>query len=216
MKNILSYILPTILLIGIIILGYIRIIDKYNLWKNYLINCDIIIISLYIFWIIYEIKVSRNDIKQEEISSDYGTREFYGFSQALTIFSALWFNSIWHKAGIYHFIGFFVFIFGVIFRNWAIITLGKYYSHIVRKIDEHKIINTGPYKILRHPAYTGMIIAHVGVTVYFFNYITCSILIFLLIPSIIVRIFIEEKTLKTIEGYKEFSKKRKRIIPYIW
>jgi len=36
------------------------------------------------------------------------------------------------------------------------------------------------------------------------------------IPAIAVRIFIEEKTLFKIEGYPEFAKSRKRLIPAIW
>lgn len=61
-----------------------------------------------------------------------------------------------------------------------------------------------------------MITAHIGITIFYFNFVTLAILIVLLIPSIILRIIIEEKTLKTIEGYEEFSKNRKRIYPFIW
>jgi protein-S-isoprenylcysteine O-methyltransferase Ste14 len=216
LKRYASYILPILLLTGIIILGYRKIVFHHEIWDNSYINIDIITIGFYTLWILYELKISQNDIKQEIIISDYGTREFYGFSHALTILSALWFNPIWNKPGIFHLIGFFIFIFGIIFRIWSVQTLGKYYSHVVRKIDGHKIIETGPYQFLRHPAYFGMITAHIGITIFYFNYVTFLILLFLLIPSIIVRIKIEEKTLINIEGYEKFSKNKKRIIPYVW
>lgn len=216
MKKYLSYILPSLLFIGIIILAYLKILYHHEIWNNSFLNYDAVIIGFYLLWMVCEVKVSHNDVKQEMVISDYGTREFYAFSQALTILSALWFNPVWHMPGIHHGIGFIVFIFGISFRLWAIQTLGHYYSHIVRKINDHKIIDTGPYKIIRHPAYTGMITAHIGITIFYFNFATFTILILLLIPSIIVRIIIEEKTLIAIEGYAEFSKNRKRIIPYLW
>jgi len=211
-----SYILPILLLIGIIILGYRKILFCYELWNSSLINFDIIIIGFYTVWILYELKASRNDVKQKIIISDYGTREFYAFSHALIILSALWFKPVWNNPGIYHIIGLIFLIFGISFRIWAVQTLGKYYSHIVRKTDNHKIIETGPYKFLRHPAYFGMITIHIGITIFYFNFVTFLILLFLLIPSIIIRIIIEEKTLIKIEGYAEYSKNKQRIIPYIW
>lgn len=165
---------------------------------------------------LYEIKISHNDVKQNIIISDYGTRELYGLSHSLTILSALWFNSIWLEPCIFHVIGFIVFIIGFSFRIWAIHTLGTHYSHVVRKLDNHQIIETGPYKFIRHPAYTGMITAHTGITIFYLNLITLSILLLLLIPSIVIRIIIEEKTLYSIEGYNKFAKNRKRIIPYVW
>ena len=215
MKKYTSYILPLLLLIGITVLGYDKILYHDKIWSNTFFNFDIVIIAFYIFWMISETKVSHNDVKQEKVESDYGTREFYAFSQALTIMSALWFNPLWDKPNIYHIAGFIIFISGVSFRLWAIQTLGQYYSHIVRKITNHKIIDTGPYELLRHPAYAGMITAHIGVTVFYFNYVTLICLL-VLISSIVVRIFVEEKTLINIKGYAEFSAKRKRIIPYVW
>jgi len=215
LKKYLSYIFPLLLITGIIIIG-LRKVLYYNDWSNSYFNPDIFVISLYLLWIIYELKASGNDVKQKSEISDRGTREFYGLSQSLTILSALWVGSIWHELNLYHIAGFIIFISGGIFRIWAIQTLGKYYSHIVRKIDGHKIIDTGPYKYIRHPAYTGMITAHVGITIFYFNYYTLGIFLLLLIPAIIARIIIEEKTLFSIEGYSEYSMQRKRIIPFVW
>lgn len=216
MKKYVSYILSSILFIGIVILGFLKAFNHNNIWKSSIINYDILIICLYLLWMLYEIKVSHNDVKQNIIISDYGTRELYGFSHALTILSALWFNSIWSEPGIFHVIGFIVFMIGFLFRIWAIHTLGTHYSHVVRKLDNHQIIDTGPYKFIRHPAYTGMIIAHAGITIFYLNLITLLIFVLLLIPSIVIRIIIEEKTLYSIEGYSKFAKIRNRIIPYVW
>jgi protein-S-isoprenylcysteine O-methyltransferase Ste14 len=61
-----------------------------------------------------------------------------------------------------------------------------------------------------------MILAKIGITIFFFNPAAGLFLFLVLIPAIIVRILIEEKTLFKIEGYSKFAKLKKRLIPIIW
>jgi protein-S-isoprenylcysteine O-methyltransferase Ste14 len=61
-----------------------------------------------------------------------------------------------------------------------------------------------------------MIIAHVGLTLYFFNWATLAVFLVILIPLIILRIFVEEKMLFEIEDYSDFARERKRLSPAIW
>ena len=210
---------PLILSISLIslicIVAYARI-QKQNIWENSIANFDIIIVLIYLIWIIFESRISIKENEKGNKTSDYGTLEFYAISQALTFLSALWFNTIWLSPSLCHFLGFIIFIFGICFRLWAINTLGHYYSHIVREVDDHKIIDSGPYKYIRHPAYAGMIITHFGIVLYFFNLVTLLIFFLALIPAIILRIFVEEKTLFRIEGYSDYAQNHKRLIPLIW
>ena len=187
-----------------------------SLWDDSFVNFDIVFASAYLLWILTEPKVAKREIAQGKNTSDFGTCELYAIGQALTFLSALWFVSVWTSPSVGHFLGFILFLSGVCYRLWAIKTLGRYYSHIVRQIDEHKIIDSGPYRFTRHPAYAGMIVANIGITIYFFNWVTLSILLFILLPSIVLRIFIEEKTLFGIRGYSDFAKHRKRLFPAIW
>ena len=48
---------------------------------------------------------------------------------------------------------------GFLFCWWARIHLGVYWSSDVGRKDNHRIIDTGPYAIVRHPIYTGIILA---------------------------------------------------------
>lgn len=215
MKKYMPYILPSLLLAGILVLGYRKLLH-HNDWSGFFYNLEIVAIAIYILWIFFELAVAQRDVSQEKAVKDHGTRELYGLSQCLTILSALWFDPVWRGPGLHQLAGFIVFVSGGILRIWAIRTLGEYYSHVVRTIDKHRIIDTGPYRLLRHPAYTGMIIAHLGIVVLYFNYVSLLIFALLLVPSIIVRILIEEKALFDIEGYADFAGSRKRIIPRVW
>lgn len=216
MRRILSIILPSILLLGIIASGVHRITRKDEFWNSFVFNFDAIIVSIMVLWLLFELWVSIRDKEKEKRVSDYGTREFYGFSQSITVLSALWLDSLWTIPSIFHFFGFGLLICGICIRFWAIQSLGKYYSHIVRTVSHHKIIDKGPYRFLRHPAYAGMIMAFCGICAFYCNIVSVLIFLLLLQPSVILRIWIEEKALFSLEGYSEYAKNRKRLIPYVW
>lgn len=214
-RNIIPLILSTIL-IGLICIFSILRLNNLSIWQDTTINFDIVISCIYVVWMIFELKISKKELSKGNKTSDFGSCELYAIGQAGVFLSALWFNSIWKSPNIFHFFGLLIFISGIIYRIWAIMTLGKYYSHIVRKVRGHKIIDSGPYRYIRHPAYAGMILANTGIVLFFFNKATILIFLLVLIPAIVLRVLIEEKTLFKIEGYTEFAKSRKRLIPAIW
>ncbi|MBU1712669.1 MAG: isoprenylcysteine carboxylmethyltransferase family protein [Proteobacteria bacterium] len=206
-----------VLVAAIIVVAFIRLSRISGVWDKYPVNLETIFISLYILWMIIELRVSKKDVNTEgKKTSDFASCQMYGLGQALTFLSALWFPSVWHAPNTAHFIGICLFFLSVCYRLWAIHTLGQFYSHRVRTVTQHQIVDSGPYRFTRHPAYAGMIIANTGISLYFFNWVTISVFLFILVPAILLRIVIEEKTLFGIEGYSEFAKKRKRLFPAIW
>lgn len=216
MKQYGSLILPLLLMALVMACTAVRFGLRANIWAGHGMDLETAIILAYLFWLYHEMKVSLADFHYEKKSSDYGTRELYGLGHALTILSALWFDSVWTGPGIVHGIGTLLFLSGILFRMWAVETLGAYYSHAVSVMDGHRIINTGPYRFLRHPAYAGMLAAHGGIIVFFFNWITLAIYAAVFIPSIVVRILVEERTLMGIAGYADFAKGRNRLVPGLW
>jgi protein-S-isoprenylcysteine O-methyltransferase Ste14 len=205
------------LLTGVILLAFIRLSRMIGVSNQYPINLDAIFISLYILWMLIELRVSGKDVDTEgKRTSDFATCQIYGFGQAFTFLTALWFPSVWRVPNVAHLVGITIFLFGVCYRLWAIRTLGQFYSHRVRTVAQHQIVVSGPYRFTRHPAYSGMIIANAGISIYFFNWVTISVFLLILVPAILLRIVIEERTLFGIDGYSEFAKKRKRLCPAIW
>jgi protein-S-isoprenylcysteine O-methyltransferase Ste14 len=205
------------LLAGIIVLALIRPSRVIGVWNESKVNFDTVFITLYILWMLIELSVSKKDVSTDgKKISDSATCQIYGFGQALTFLSALWFQSFWQVPHIAHFFGISIFLFGVCYRLWAIHTLGQFYSHRVRIVAQHQIVVSGPYRFTRHPAYAGMIIANAGISMYFFNWVTIGVFLLILLPAIILRIVIEERTLIGIDGYSEFAKKRKRLFPAVW
>lgn len=202
---------------GIISLAFVRSIRMTGIWNGYLVNFDNVFIGLYILWMLIELRVSIEDVNTEgKKTSDSTACLLYASGQALTFFTALWFRSVWRVPNIAHFAGIALFVLGVCYRLWAIRTLGQFYSHRVQTVHQHRVVASGPYRFTRHPAYAGMIVANVGISVYFLNCITICVFLFILLPGIFLRIKVEERTLVRVDEYSEFAEKRKRLCPGVW
>ena len=108
-----------------------------------------------------------------------------------------------------------VFAAAVGFRLWGIRTLGRFYSHRVRVLDNHQVMHSGPYRWVRHPAYLGMALAHVVFVLFFLNTYSAAALMVLL-PTLVVRILVEERALLTLPGYSDYAATHRRVIPWVW
>lgn len=104
----------------------------------------------------------------------------------------------------------FLFIFFVIKEN-------TYASTIIKVENEQRVITTGPYAIVRHPMYLGIILTLLFTPLALGSY-WALIGFVLFIPVNILRIIDEEKVLlRDLPGYKEYClKTRYRLIPLIW
>jgi len=115
-------------------------------------------------------------------------------------------------------IGLSLLIIGILIRGNAIRGLGKYFTGIVQIKDDHILIRTGPYKYVRHPAYTGALLAHLGLGLSFSNWFALG---FSTIPFMAVAIYrmqVEERALQEAFGseYVAYSQTSKRLIPGIY
>jgi protein-S-isoprenylcysteine O-methyltransferase Ste14 len=94
-----------------------------------------------------------------------------------------------------------------------------YLSRVVEIQTErgHKVITTGPYKIIRHPMYIGAIVLFLSLPLALgslYGLIPAALCIIFLV----IRTYLEDETLhKELEGYKDYVQKTKyRLIPHIW
>ena len=80
-----------------------------------------------------------------------------------------------------------------------------------------KVCTTGPYRIVRHPAYSGLILNCIGLSL-IFPYVSVWICMAITAVIIIIRTALEDNMLKDgLEGYFEYTKQTKyRLIPFIW
>jgi len=106
---------------------------------------------------------------------------------------------------------------GIGFAIWARNVLGGCWSGKVTIQKEHKLIKEGPYSVVRHPQYTGFLLALFG-TALMLGKIFSFVWYLFLIVSLIAKAKQEEKILAKIfpNEYLEYKQKVKMIIPYVY
>lgn len=97
-------------------------------------------------------------------------------------------------------------------------TLGRYFTFSVMTISDQTVITAGPYRLLRHPGYAGLLLAMVGGGLAFGNWLSLACLVVVPLVGVVYRIRIEEAALLGTVGddYRAYASGRKRIIPFVW
>jgi protein-S-isoprenylcysteine O-methyltransferase Ste14 len=113
--------------------------------------------------------------------------------------------------------GIFLMVLGILLRQWAIFLLGGFFTTTVGVQKNQKVVDYGPYRFIRHPAYTGLLLFGIGLVVALQSW--GGILVILVIFGLAIgyRIHVEEKVLVSELGddYIEYMKKTKRLIPFV-
>jgi protein-S-isoprenylcysteine O-methyltransferase Ste14 len=107
-------------------------------------------------------------------------------------------------------------IAGLIFCVWARFTLGRNWSGIVTLKGGHELITSGPYALVRHPIYTGLLTMLVA-TVIVRGHIAGIVALPLVFVSFWVKLRYEEKLMlqQFPEEYAAYQRRVKRLIPFI-
>ena len=108
-------------------------------------------------------------------------------------------------------------IAGVMFAIWARVALGRNWSGTVTVKQNHELIRTGPYALVRHPIYTGITFAVLG-TAIFDGEIRSIILIVAMLSVLTHKMKIEEQFMTTQFGseYTSYRQNTKALLPFLW
>lgn len=111
-----------------------------------------------------------------------------------------------------------VLLAGVGLRGWSFRTLGGYFTFSVIVSADQPVITAGPYRVLRHPSYTAVLLACVGIGLTSANWAGLAGAALLVLTAIFWRIHIEENALLAALGdrYRRYAAEHKRLVPFIW
>jgi protein-S-isoprenylcysteine O-methyltransferase Ste14 len=99
---------------------------------------------------------------------------------------------------------------------WARLTFGIRSFNATANATEGKLVTNGPYHWLRHPIYASLIYFSTA-SIISFPSIHTVIAVCLIIVGLVARMLLEEKSLLvTYDSYADYSKKTKRIIPFVF
>jgi protein-S-isoprenylcysteine O-methyltransferase Ste14 len=107
---------------------------------------------------------------------------------------------------------------GLLLRWWSFASLGSYFTLVVKASEDQPVVERGPYRVLRHPSYTGLLLAMTGAGLMLGNWVSVVGAAGLVLIALIYRLRIEERALGAALGdrYRQFAAGRARLIPYVW
>lgn len=107
---------------------------------------------------------------------------------------------------------------GVSFRLWAVRTLGRFFRVIVTTQDDHRLIDTGPYRRLSNPSYTGALITMAGIGLAMGNWASLAGILLFAALGFAWRIRVEEDSLRARFGaeFDAYRRARWALIPPVW
>jgi protein-S-isoprenylcysteine O-methyltransferase Ste14 len=108
-------------------------------------------------------------------------------------------------------------VIGILVRQWAIFTLGRFFTLTVGTQKDQKVVDYGPYRFIRHPSYLGLLITLLGIGVALQSWEGILAIVVISGLAIGYRIHIEEKVMVSELGddYVQYMKRTRRLIPFV-
>jgi protein-S-isoprenylcysteine O-methyltransferase len=123
----------------------------------------------------------------------------------------------WHRVAILS-LGVILMLLGVALRWYAIWMLGRYFTRDVAVSANQQVVRRGPYRFVRHPAYSGTFLTMIGVGLALTNWASLLVLCICVLLGHLYRVRVEEKALIRAIGqpYIEYMRHTKRFIPWVF
>ena len=107
-------------------------------------------------------------------------------------------------------------IAGLVLRTWAVVLLGQWFTWNVTVQAGQELISRGPYRLIRHPSYTGALITFVASCALLRSWVIAVLAAIALTVAFLRRIRCEEALLvKTLPGYDTYVSRTGRLLPRI-
>ena len=183
-----------------------------------------IFLSTFLLWMILELVASRT--KRSGDRSHARDRGSYwlivallsiGLTLDFALSARLPRAAIAWRPALVFFSGIGLMLAGVAFRWWAIAALGKSFTFDVAVQSGQKIVDTGPYRYIRHPSYAGTLMTQIGIGLALGNWAGMLALLVCVALAYAYRISVEERALAAALGepYRQYMLRTRRIIPFL-
>jgi protein-S-isoprenylcysteine O-methyltransferase Ste14 len=184
----------------------------------------IIIIAVSYLYGLFEVFMNLRQKSKSKITTSSDKSSLWWLYGLITLGYALSFSIGATRIGrIYYWntfftIGMVLFVIGLMIRIHSILTLKQFFTYSIAKVENHRIIETGLYKFLRHPGYLGQLIIFLGISTSISNWLSISAMLIPVTLGYLYRIKVEERFMleKLGEDYLNYQERTKRLIPMIY
>jgi protein-S-isoprenylcysteine O-methyltransferase Ste14 len=177
--------------------------------------------ALLVVWIGSELFVGRLGLHLLSVESDRGSAVVVllagmgGVGLAFVAANVRWLPiyEAWAR-----WLGLGVMVAGLALRVFAILWLGPMFTRFVQILPGHRLVTSGPYRFVRHPSYSGLLLFFVGMSVALGDWV--SVLLLMLVPfaGVWYRIRVEEEALLGAFGgeYRTYMGHVRSLLPFIF
>ncbi len=115
-------------------------------------------------------------------------------------------------------VGIVLLVAGWAFRVWAVRALGRWFKVTVVVEPGQRVVDSGPYRLIRHPSYAGLLVALLGIGIALDSWASVAVAVGLPLLGVLRRIGEEEETLLRELGtpYRDYARRTRRLVPGVW
>lgn len=189
-----------------------------------MIRPDMLFLVLTAAWVASEFWIGRRRAADRGKAHDRGSLRILHVAIWGSVLAAVWLS----RTGIGRFderllmplfrAGCGLMVAGMLFRWWAVRVLDRYFTVDVAIRDDHQLIRSGPYRLLRHPSYTGSLATFYGFGLALGSLWSLLLIVVVVTAAFLWRIRVEERALTSAfpQDYPAYARDTKRLIPFVW
>jgi protein-S-isoprenylcysteine O-methyltransferase Ste14 len=184
-----------------------------------------VVIATLALWAALEVvqRVAELLRRQGRTTSDRGTRTLISLGLVAALAGGLWLaevtetDSPWRLPRAAVVLAVVVMVAGLVLRAWAVLSLGRSFRTTVEVHPDQGVVETGPYRYVRHPSYTGLLLVVLGFEIGTRCW-PAILLVALPLAAVVRRIAVEEAFLVGALGssYGDYRERTRRLVPGVW
>src|SRR5580698_8739177 len=174
-----------------------------------------------IFFIYWQIKAANTKTTQRLEPASSRILRIFIFLVAITMLSttriplAWLYRQLWPQGLLFFWLGAAVTVGGLLFAVWARVHLGRNWSRSVTIKQDHELITSGPYSVVRHPIYTGILAGLLGTAIAISQ--VRGFIVVVLFFVFWLKLRMEEQWMRSQFGetYAAYARQTAALVPYL-